>query len=278
MGDRPASETHRATARHRQASATYASRRPNSPRHAGHESTRTILDMATFLDDPYELEALVGEAGFRGLASEAELRDQIERNAGRPGVTPLRKVLDIEGGPQRTRSSGERKMLRILRKHKHQRLRSKRLDQRLRSGLPVARRDVLRRARRLGRPQESPSVRARPSQVGKARSERSSGHADHRPPDPTRRSGRHQSTSRKADRRAEPHNRWRLEVAENQTLRTIIRPENSPCRCIASRQSPPLRQPRSSRVLLVHRLGLFHALLVRSQRAHRRLREVQAGE
>lgn len=78
---------------------------------------RTVLDMAAVLDDPYELEALVAEADFRGLAGEAELRDQLVRNARRPGVAALRRILDIEGGPQRTRSKGERAMLRLLRKH-----------------------------------------------------------------------------------------------------------------------------------------------------------------
>jgi very-short-patch-repair endonuclease len=33
-------------------------------------------------------------------------------------VRALRSVLDLEGGPQRTRSKGERVMLRILRRHK----------------------------------------------------------------------------------------------------------------------------------------------------------------
>ena len=78
---------------------------------------RTVLDMATALDDPYELESLAAEASYRRLASEDELRDQIERNCGRRGVAALRQVLDIEGGPQRTRSEGERFMLRVLRRH-----------------------------------------------------------------------------------------------------------------------------------------------------------------
>lgn len=79
---------------------------------------RAVLDAAAFLDDPYELEALVAEAHYRGLAKEPELRAQIERYRGNKGVGALRSVLDIEGGPQRTRSKGERAMLRILRRHK----------------------------------------------------------------------------------------------------------------------------------------------------------------
>jgi len=78
---------------------------------------RTVLDMAGVLSDPYELEALIAEAHYRGLATEAELRDQVARNTRRPGVAVLRRILDIEGGPQRTRSKGERAMLRLLRRH-----------------------------------------------------------------------------------------------------------------------------------------------------------------
>jgi len=78
---------------------------------------RTVFDMARFTDDLYELEALVAEAHFRGLAREPELRDQVELNAGRRGAASLRTVLDLDGGPQRTRSDGERALLRLLRDH-----------------------------------------------------------------------------------------------------------------------------------------------------------------
>jgi very-short-patch-repair endonuclease len=76
---------------------------------------RTVFDIASIVDDRYELEALVAEAAFRRLASEKELRDQIERNSGCRGVPALNHVLRLEGGPQRTRSDGERFMLRLLR-------------------------------------------------------------------------------------------------------------------------------------------------------------------
>ena len=76
---------------------------------------RAILDAATFIRDPYEIEALVAEGHYRGLASEAELLAQIERHPGRRGVGALKEVLGLSGGPQRTRSSGERAMLRLLR-------------------------------------------------------------------------------------------------------------------------------------------------------------------
>lgn len=78
---------------------------------------RAILDCATILGDPYELEALVAEAHYRGVAREPELRDQIARNRGRPGVCSLRATLDVEGGAQRTRSGGERWFLRLLREN-----------------------------------------------------------------------------------------------------------------------------------------------------------------
>lgn len=70
--------------------------------------------MALLLDD-YELERLVAEANFRRLASESELREQLIRNPGRNGTARLRRVLDLPGGPRRTRSSGERRFLRALR-------------------------------------------------------------------------------------------------------------------------------------------------------------------
>jgi very-short-patch-repair endonuclease len=59
----------------------------------------------------------VAEASYRHLASEEELRNQIARNPGRRGLRLLRNVLDLEGGPRRTRSKGERWFLRMLRTH-----------------------------------------------------------------------------------------------------------------------------------------------------------------
>jgi very-short-patch-repair endonuclease len=88
---------------------------------------RTILDMAALLVTPgapsssdghYALEALVAEAQYRRMAKESELRVQLERNPRKVGVVALRSVLDLQGGPQRTRSKGERAMLRLLRKHR----------------------------------------------------------------------------------------------------------------------------------------------------------------
>jgi very-short-patch-repair endonuclease len=75
---------------------------------------RTILDLSYLLDEE-ELERVVAEASYRRVASEAELRAQIAGNEGRRGVARLRRILDLPGGPRRTRSPAERRMLRLLR-------------------------------------------------------------------------------------------------------------------------------------------------------------------
>lgn len=75
---------------------------------------RTILDLAAMLDTD-ELEHVVAEAQYRRHATERELREQLERNAGRRGVVALRAILDLPGGPMRTRSPAERRMLHLLR-------------------------------------------------------------------------------------------------------------------------------------------------------------------
>jgi very-short-patch-repair endonuclease len=76
---------------------------------------RTILDLAAELG-PEELERVVAEAGYRRLATERELWDQVQRNPGKRGNATLRRVLDLAGGPRRTRSPAERQMLRLLRR------------------------------------------------------------------------------------------------------------------------------------------------------------------
>jgi very-short-patch-repair endonuclease len=75
---------------------------------------RTILDLAADTASG-DLEHIVADAAYRGLASEEELRDQIERNPRRRGVRALARVLGFPEGPQRTRSQAERRMLRLLR-------------------------------------------------------------------------------------------------------------------------------------------------------------------
>jgi very-short-patch-repair endonuclease len=76
---------------------------------------RTILDLSHLLSGE-ELESVVTEGQYRRLASEAELRAQVDGNDGRRGVANLRRVLDLPGGVKRTRSSGERAMLWLLRR------------------------------------------------------------------------------------------------------------------------------------------------------------------
>jgi very-short-patch-repair endonuclease len=75
---------------------------------------RTILDLAAHLR-PDDLEQVVAEAHFRRIAREPELRGQLKRNPGKRGAPVLRAVLDLPGGPQRTRSGGEGSFLRLLR-------------------------------------------------------------------------------------------------------------------------------------------------------------------
>lgn len=75
---------------------------------------RTIVDLAAVLGAA-DLERVVGEASYRRLASESELREQLEVSPGRRGISKLRFVLDLPGGPSRTRSPAERDMLRLLR-------------------------------------------------------------------------------------------------------------------------------------------------------------------
>jgi very-short-patch-repair endonuclease len=76
---------------------------------------RTILDLASLLAEE-ELESVVAEAAYRRLASEVELAAQLSGNEGKRGVAKLRRLLDLPQAPQRTRSGGERAMLRLLRR------------------------------------------------------------------------------------------------------------------------------------------------------------------
>lgn len=78
---------------------------------------RALLDTAWSVEKG-ELERMIAEAQYRKLVSERQLRDQLERNGGRPGSRALREILDLPGGPRRSRSPAERRMLRILRQGK----------------------------------------------------------------------------------------------------------------------------------------------------------------
>jgi very-short-patch-repair endonuclease len=61
------------------------------------------------------LERLVAEARYRRLAYEPELCAQLDRHPRKRGNVRLRRVLELPGGSQRTRSPAERAMLRLLR-------------------------------------------------------------------------------------------------------------------------------------------------------------------
>jgi very-short-patch-repair endonuclease len=77
-------------------------------------AARTILDLAGILDEE-RLERACAEAHALKLAKEPDLREQLERNAGRRGVGRLRRLLDRPLAPARTRSPLERELLRLIR-------------------------------------------------------------------------------------------------------------------------------------------------------------------
>jgi very-short-patch-repair endonuclease len=105
--DRPRIKIHRAGLLPREIRKRHGLRLTSPP--------RTILDLAPLLDEG-ELESVVAEAEYRRLASQCELAAQAEGNEGKRGVAKLRRVLGLPGGPQRTRSGGERAMLGVLRR------------------------------------------------------------------------------------------------------------------------------------------------------------------
>ena len=75
---------------------------------------RTVLDVAPILP-AHQLERIVAEAQVRRLVDHGAIRDQIDRNPGRPGTPALRSLLDLDGGPAPTRSEAERRLVRLLR-------------------------------------------------------------------------------------------------------------------------------------------------------------------
>jgi very-short-patch-repair endonuclease len=76
---------------------------------------RTLLDLAAVLSDG-QLEVAVAQARRRGRATDAQLQDQLARNAGRRGAGRLRRLLALERGPAFTRSKAERLMLALVRR------------------------------------------------------------------------------------------------------------------------------------------------------------------
>ncbi|HEX2128190.1 MAG TPA: type IV toxin-antitoxin system AbiEi family antitoxin domain-containing protein [Solirubrobacterales bacterium] len=105
--ERPRIETYRTTLAARDIRHTHGLPLTSPP--------RTILDLSVACEEG-ELEALVAEAEYRGLARLPELEDQIQRNSRKRGVPKVRRVLDLAGGPRRTRSQAERWLLALLRR------------------------------------------------------------------------------------------------------------------------------------------------------------------
>ena len=64
-----------------------------------------------------ELEQLVAQAEYLGLTSATELAERLDSEPGRRGARALRDVLALPGGPQRTRSRPERRLISLLRRH-----------------------------------------------------------------------------------------------------------------------------------------------------------------
>ena len=79
-------------------------------------AARTVLDCAAILprDEDYRLEAMCAEAHSKG-AKLPSLREQIERNPGKPGVIRLGTLLDRRTGPARPKRELERRLLKLVR-------------------------------------------------------------------------------------------------------------------------------------------------------------------
>ena len=79
-------------------------------------AARAILDCAAILppDEDYRLETMCAE-GHSKRAKLPALRDQIERNPGKPGVVRLATLLDRHTGPVRSKRELERRLLKLVR-------------------------------------------------------------------------------------------------------------------------------------------------------------------
>ncbi len=75
---------------------------------------RTLVDYAATANAA-ELEWAIAEAHAHNLADERRILAAVERAPTHAGVARLRAILRQPGGPQRTRSGGERAMLRLIR-------------------------------------------------------------------------------------------------------------------------------------------------------------------
>ena len=75
---------------------------------------RTLIDYASTTGTT-EAERAIAEAFALKLVTETELIAAIDRGPHRAGVARVRAILGRPGGPRRTRSGGERAMLRVIR-------------------------------------------------------------------------------------------------------------------------------------------------------------------
>ncbi len=75
---------------------------------------RTLLDLAGVVE-PERLEAAVAEAQGRRLVREEDLRRQLATAHGRRGAGALRRLLEREAPPKRTKREAELRMLRLIR-------------------------------------------------------------------------------------------------------------------------------------------------------------------
>jgi very-short-patch-repair endonuclease len=75
---------------------------------------RALVDYAATANSG-EIERAMAEAYANNLTDERRLVAAIERAPNHAGVALLRAILDQAGGPQRTRSGGERAMLKLIR-------------------------------------------------------------------------------------------------------------------------------------------------------------------
>jgi len=75
---------------------------------------RTVIDFAATTGRE-EAERAIAEAFALQLTSERRMLAAIERAPGHAGVAVMRSILSQPGGPSRTRSGGERAMLRLIR-------------------------------------------------------------------------------------------------------------------------------------------------------------------
>lgn len=87
-------------------------------RHAGNIPTtapaRTLLDLAAVLSF-HDLEPSFADARARGLVLDRELTELLDRNRGRRGVRPLRRLFRLGQSGGLTRSEAERRLLALVR-------------------------------------------------------------------------------------------------------------------------------------------------------------------